>query len=93
MKHTIKGWIVATVPDELDGQSRIGFRDYKPSGEYSVPIQEHLIEVDVPDSFDPRPAMVAALEEKKREVRAKFAKEVKEIDDRIASLLALECSA
>jgi hypothetical protein len=50
---------------------------------------EHEFEVEVPDNFDPRPGQVAALEAKKEEMRADFAKRVKDIDDKINSLMAI----
>lgn len=53
-------------------------------------VREHTVEFDVPDTFDPRPAMVADLEETKVRLRADFAAKVVEIDRRISQLLALE---
>jgi hypothetical protein len=56
-------------------------------------VREHSFEVDVDGDFDPRPAMVANLEEQKRLARAEFAKKVRDIDERINSLLAIENGA
>ena len=91
-KHIIKGYITST-QGKYQVAPDIRFQMYEPSAEYSpdtVVVAEHQIEVEVPDSFDPRPAMVARLEEQKKQVTAEFAKTVKEINERIQSLLALE---
>jgi hypothetical protein len=55
-------------------------------------IREESFTVEVPDNFDPRPGMVASLRAEKKRTQALFAAKVKEIDDRINSLLALEMS-
>lgn len=94
MKHVITGYITST-QYSLNSEKQIDFRSYKPTAEYSpntVVVREHSIEVDVPDDFDPRPAMIASLEEQKQIARAKFAEEVRTIDARIQSLLAIENS-
>ena len=91
-KHFIKGYITSTT-DALGDAPDIGFSMYKPSAKYSpntVVVAEHEIEVEVPDGFDPRPAMVAALEEQKRLAQVEFSRTVIEIDRRIQSLLAIE---
>lgn len=48
------------------------------------------VEAEVPDDFDPRAAKIAALRAEKAKLRAAFAARVKELDDRINSLLAIE---
>ena len=91
-KHLIKGYITST-QYSLHGKADIDFRTYKPIAEYSpntVVVSEHEFEVEVPDNFDPRPAMVESLEEQKRLAQAEFSKKVMEIDQRIQSLLAIE---
>lgn len=91
-KHRIKGYITSTQYG-LSGEPTINFATYKPSAEYSpntVVVAEHEIEVEVPDNFDPRPAMVESLQEQKRLAEAEFGKKVREINQRIQSLLALE---
>jgi hypothetical protein len=55
-----------------------------------VPVQPHTFTVDIPDDFDPRPAMVTALEAKREKLHADFAAAVTEINAQINSLLALE---
>jgi hypothetical protein len=95
MKRTIDGFITATPIRYGKGKGGfdVSFSTYKPSAEYSpdtVVVREHSFEVDVDDKFDPRPGLVANLEEQKRLARAEFAKKVKEIDEQIQSLLAIE---
>ena len=51
------------------------------------------IEIEVPDSYDPRAQQVAALEALKQKVMADYHKSVTEINDRISKLLALEYTA
>ena len=51
------------------------------------------IEIDVPDDYDPRAQLVAALEALKQKVMADYHKSVTEINDRISKLLALEYTA
>ena len=48
------------------------------------------IEVDVPESYDPRPAQIAVLEKEKQKVMADFQKSVTDINRRISELSALE---
>ena len=56
-----------------------------------VPVMPHEFTVEVPADFDPRPGMVAALQEKKEKARAEFAALVVSIDRQINELLAIEC--
>ncbi len=94
MKVIIKGFIVAQQfpwDDKVDF-TFLGFdpRDSKIDNYFVV--REHAFEVDVPDDFDVRPQQIAALEKQKQELRSKFAMAVKELDDRINSLLAINNS-
>jgi hypothetical protein len=97
MKQTIKGWVYAE-PDtfaEDTNAFHFGFMMYEPDPTIwkdRITVCEHSFDVDVPDNFDPRPGMVASLEAQKAKVRAELAARIKEIDDRIQSLLAIECS-
>lgn len=91
-KHIVNGYI--TIKHSIyTKEPEIGFQMWKPSAEYApdtVVVAEHQIEVEVPDDFDPRPGMVDSLKEQKKKEMARFALRVKEIDDRIHSLLAIE---
>ena len=51
------------------------------------------IEIEVPDSYDPRAQQVAALETLKKKVMADYQKSVMDINHRISKLLALEYTA
>ena len=53
-------------------------------------VGEQMVSVEVPVDFDPRPIQIQALEERERELRAKFAAAVAEIHRRISELTAIE---
>ena len=53
-------------------------------------VGEQEIEVDVPDSYDPRAQQIAALQELQAKAAADFQKTVTEIQRRISKLQALE---
>ena len=57
-----------------------------------VPVVPHSFTVQIPEDFDPRPGMVAALQEKKEKARADFAALVTSIDRQINELLAIEAA-
>lgn len=90
MKITIKGYITCT-QYAWDTKPSFSFYGFDPTtyDASTVKVMEHEFEVEVPDNFDPRPGQVAALEAKKEEMRAEFSKRVKDIDDKINSLLAI----
>lgn len=94
MKTTIKGFVVAqSYPwDDTVNYTFLTFDPRESKMEHYFVVSEHSFEVDVPDNFDIRPQQVAALESKKQELREKFAMAVKELDDRINSLLAINNS-
>jgi hypothetical protein len=54
---------------------------------------EQVVEVEVPDNYDPRAQQIAALKKEKQKVMAEFTKTVTEINDRISKLQALEYTA
>lgn len=91
MKHTIKAFVVATQDpwDDAPRFSPLGFDPRECGLDNYVVVAQTTFDVDIPDDFDIRPHQVAALEKKKREVQAEFAAKVKELDDRINSLLAI----
>ena len=53
-------------------------------------INEQEVEIEVPDSFDPRPAQIAALEAKKQKAIADFQHTVDMINEQISKLQAIE---
>ena len=93
MKHTITGWITST-QFSMDGKPTIDFSTYKPGGkygsEYTVAVKEFSFDVEVPDDFDPRQAMVEILKEKRTAILAEAQMEIKKLDDKIQDILALE---
>lgn len=56
-------------------------------------VNSQEIEIDVPESFDPRTRKIAALEKHKQKVMADYQKTVIEINERISKLQALEYTA
>ena len=91
MKVTIKGYITCQ-QYAWDDKPVFSFYSFDPTSydTSTVKVMEHSFEVEVPDNFDPRPGQVAALKAKKEKVQAEFAAKVKEIDEQINSLLAIE---
>ena len=90
-KHTIDGFITWRHTAWMD-RPEVGFLAYDPrtvDGD-SVVIRPHSIEVEVPDDFDPRPAQVAALREKRMKAAATFIAYAAEIDASISKLLAIK---
>jgi hypothetical protein len=51
------------------------------------------LDIEVPDNFDPRPAIISKLRDEIEEVRADAEKKVRQIDQRIQELLAIEYTA
>lgn len=92
--HTIKGfltWRESPFGDKPE-VAFLGYdpREYDRDSKYPrVVLREHSFDVEVPDDFDPRPGMVAALEKQKQQIRAAFAASVAEIDQRISELKAI----
>lgn len=51
------------------------------------------VTIEAPDNFDPRPGMIEQLREEQSEILAVAQGKVNEINERINSLLAIECKA
>lgn len=78
---------------EKVGEGSFSFRAYKPLAEYepdTVVVREHSITVEVPTKYDPRAAMVANFEEQKTLLRAAFNLKIKELNEQISKLQAIE---
>lgn len=90
-KHIIDGFITWRHDTWMD-HPEIDFLTYDPklAGSDAVVVRPHSFEVEVPDDFDPRPAQIAALREKREKAAATFSAYVAEIDASIAKLLAIE---
>ncbi|KVP76890.1 hypothetical protein WM08_14970 [Burkholderia ubonensis] len=93
MKVTIKGFIFAE--PNIAGNLVYTFAEYDRSQLVSnvVKVREHSFEVEVPDNFDPRAALIANLEREKKKLQAEFNARVVELNGRIQSLLAIENGA
>jgi hypothetical protein len=65
------------------------FSDNDIGGSAFVKVVDCSFDVEIPDDFDPTPAVVAALNEQKRLLRLKLSKELAAIDDRISKLSAI----
>lgn len=90
---TIKGGLYFDAESAKYGTSQIKFFDGRLSKftDQYIPIVEHTIEATLPPDFDPRTAEVKALEAKRDALHKEFADAVMKIDQRINSLLAIEC--
>jgi len=95
-KHTINGFLVWR-KWVWDAKHEIVFQhhDTTSCGEHSQSalVGPHSFEVEVPDDFDPTPAMVSTLEEKKRKLRLELAGKLAEIDEQISKLTCLTYEA
>ena len=58
--------------------------------EYRVFISEQVVEIEIPDNWDPVPGQVAALEEEKRTALAEYQKRVEQINHQLSKLQAIE---
>jgi hypothetical protein len=56
-------------------------------------IGQQEVEIEVPDDFDPRPAQIQALVQKRQSLMAETKTRVQIINDRISNLQALEYTA
>lgn len=90
MQVTINGFVTYQ-KHSWETEPRFEFYPFEPTSDcVGIVVKPHSFDVDVPDDFDPRPAMVAALEEQKRLAQLEFSRSVMAIDRRIQSLLAIE---
>lgn len=87
MQLTIKGHIYAR-QYEWETKPQFTFFDFEASD--WVVVREHEITVELPDTFDLRPGMLANLEREKEQLSRVFNAKVMEINQRIQSLLAIE---
>lgn len=94
MQVTIQGHIYYDTSRHADAKWTfhvLDMRQWEPQHRCGrVWVQEHSFAVDVPDDFDPRADQISTLREEQRRVRAEFAKRIRDLDDQINSLLAIE---
>jgi hypothetical protein len=92
MNITIKGGLYFDA-DPVNTEGRITFfRGSLHKFSTFTPICEYTIEAEAPEGFDPAQAEVSALKARREEVSKKFAETVRQIDQRINSLLAIGCA-
>lgn len=76
MKKVIKGFVTYTHDKYNPADREFDFFTFDPRKSKNWPdtvvVCEHSIEIEVPDDFDPRPGLIAALKEKERKARADF---------------------
>jgi hypothetical protein len=94
MRITIKGYVTATRYHWMgaDEPVRFNFQTWEPRKDdtETFVVREHEFEVDVPADFNTAAGEIAALEAKKDALAAEFSKQVREIQERLAKLQALE---
>lgn len=92
-KHTIKGFVhyCKDAWDEHATYEIFPFNMSEHGGR--VVVGEREFEIEVPDDFNPTPLQVAALEEQKRQLRLRLAKELASIDEQISKLTCIEHTA
>ena len=54
-----------------------------------VMIQRHVLEVEIPDNFDPTSQKIAALNKRKADIEAQAQKELLKVQEKISKLQAL----
>jgi hypothetical protein len=88
-KATINGFVYhyqskySNTPNYVFSETR-----FSDDGDFAL-VTEHSFDVEIPADFDPVPGQIAALNEKKRQLRVKLADELAAIDDRISKLSAI----
>jgi len=94
-KHIIKGFLQWNHDSwEAQGRFEINRYEFKTSENSTyATVRKIEVEVDVPDDFDPTPAVIADLQEQKQKLRLKLAAELADLDDRISKLSALTYEA
>ncbi len=89
MKETIKGYLHYSTKKHT-GDAGFEFWPHSMGNTVGlVFLHEMDVEIDVPDDFNPIPGQVEALEKKKRQLKAEFARQMMEIEDSISKLLCI----
>ena len=95
-KLTLNGWIVFE-QWRWDKEPSFTWYGFRPDDEVKenfkrAVVCEQAIEIEVPDSFDPRPSFIQGLEEQKKKLQADFTARITEINAQIQQLQAIELS-
>ena len=91
MKVQIKGFINYR-KNEFSGEDQFAFHGCEMNEYGYVTVMPFALEVDIPDSFDPRAAQVEMLNKEKIKLMADFQNRVTEIERKISELLCLEAA-
>jgi hypothetical protein len=94
MNITIKGGLYFDTDSVKYGTSKIKFVGGPLSkfADQYLPICEHTIEAELPDGYDPTLLEIDSLKEARKQAEQQFAATVRQIDQRINSLLAIGCA-
>jgi hypothetical protein len=90
-KHTVTGALYLYTPERAYTDKPIYHFNASPILDSATftKIVDHSFDIEIPEDFDPIPGQLAALNEKKRQLRLKLAAELADLDDRISKLSAL----
>ena len=61
--------------------------------ESMIHVNEQVVEIEVPDNYDPTAQQLAALQKEKEKAQEEFSKKVASINERISKLQAIEYTA
>ena len=89
MKIEIKGAIFLQKYDWQD-EAQYVFREYDSDSEDRIKVCDHSFTVDVPEKFDPKPALIKVLRGQQDALRAKSEQMITRIEEKIQSLLCIE---
>jgi hypothetical protein len=90
MKVSITTFLHMSPPRYGAKEPKFEFYPFDMSSNGSALVGERVIEVEVPDDFDPKPGLVKAMRKKQSDLRAESEFKIKQIEEHIQSLLAIE---
>lgn len=90
MKVQLKGWIVCTKYAWNNDPPKFDFYTFKvKETEDTTILREETVEFEVPDDYDPTQAKIDALLQMKKQLQARLAQDLMELDQKIGRLTAL----
>jgi len=88
MKITIEGFLVWKKETwQTEGKFQLVQCDMSEYG--YITVQPQVVEIDIPDNWNPVPGQLDALKKEEKELRAKFARDMTTIQERRSKLLAI----
>lgn len=87
---TFNLYLVARYSEYVEGNVQYDLLDYKTTSKDHTILTEHEFTVELPDIEVVNKAIIVGLENKRTEMRAAASAAIAEVDNTIASLLALE---